>query len=46
MKDEDIGKAIITIGIILGGIWLGSEFIKAFSDNDKKDKGAGGNVDV
>ncbi len=39
---EDLAK----IGLILGSIWLGVEFLKAFADKDKKDKGAGGNVNV
>ncbi len=39
---EDLAK----LGLVLGAIWLGSEFLKAFLDKEKKDKRAGGNVDV
>ena len=47
MADEDnFWEELAKLGLILGSIWLGSEFLKAFLDKDKKDKGAGGNVNV
>ena len=47
MTDDNFWDDLAKIGLIMGSIWLGSEFLKAFTDKDKKkDKGTGGDIDV
>ena len=44
-NNDDFWDDLAKVGLILGSIWLGSEFLKAFSDK-KKNEDSGEHVDV
>lgn len=41
-KDENVLDELIKVGLILGSIWLGAEFLKGLSEKNKR----GGNYEA